>query len=46
MGFGGSAHLVLMAAKHAYPDSKLYAFSRSEGERAFALELGATWAGD
>jgi alcohol dehydrogenase, propanol-preferring len=45
MGFGGSAHLVLMAAKHACPDSKLYAFSRSAGERAFALELGATWAG-
>lgn len=45
VGFGGSAHLVLMAAKHAYPASELYAFSRSEGERAFALELGATWAG-
>jgi propanol-preferring alcohol dehydrogenase len=45
MGFGGSAHLVLMAAKQAYPASKLYAFARSEGERAFALELGATWAG-
>lgn len=45
MGFGGSAHLVLMTAKHAYPNSKLYVFSRSEGERAFSLELGATWAG-
>jgi propanol-preferring alcohol dehydrogenase len=45
MGFGGSAHLVLLAAKQVYPDSPLYAFSRSEGERAFALELGAAWAG-
>ncbi len=45
MGFGGSAHLVLTAAKHAYPNSRLYAFSRSEGERAFARELGATWSG-
>lgn len=45
MGFGGSGHLVLMAAKHAYPNSKMYVFSRSEGERSFAKELGATWAG-
>jgi propanol-preferring alcohol dehydrogenase len=45
MGFGGSGHLVLMAAKHAYPNSQMYVFSRSEGERAFAMELGAAWAG-
>jgi len=45
MGFGGSGHLVLMAARHAYPNTKMYVFSRSEGERAFAMELGATWAG-
>ena len=45
MGFGGSGHLVLMAAKHAYPNSKMYVFSRSEGERSFAKELGAAWAG-
>jgi propanol-preferring alcohol dehydrogenase len=45
MGFGGSGHLVLMAARHAYPNSKLYVFSRSEGERSFAMELGAAWAG-
>jgi len=45
MGFGGSAHLVLLAAKQAYPNSKLYVFSRSQGERDFAMELGATWAG-
>ena len=45
MGFGGSGHIVLMAARHLYPNSKLYVFSRSEGERAFAKELGANWAG-
>jgi alcohol dehydrogenase, propanol-preferring len=45
MGFGGSGHLVLMAAKYAYPNSQMYVFSRSEGERAFAKELGAAWAG-
>lgn len=45
MGFGGSAHLVLLAAKQAYPNSKVYVFSRSQGERDFAMELGATWAG-
>jgi propanol-preferring alcohol dehydrogenase len=45
MGFGGSGHLVLLAARHAYPNSKMYVFSRSEGERVFAMELGAAWAG-
>jgi propanol-preferring alcohol dehydrogenase len=45
MGFGGSGHLVLMAARHAYPNSDMYVFSRSEGERSFAMELGAAWAG-
>ena len=45
-GFGGSGHLVLQLAKHLYPDCKVYVFARSETERAFALELGADWAGD
>ena len=45
-GFGGSGHLVLQLAKHLYPDGKVYVFARSETERAFALELGADWAGD
>jgi propanol-preferring alcohol dehydrogenase len=44
-GFGASAHLVLMMAKHLYPNSKVFVFSRTEGERIFALELGAVWAG-
>jgi propanol-preferring alcohol dehydrogenase len=46
VGFGASAHLVLMMAKQRYPRSKVFAFSRSPEERSFALELGAAWAGD
>ena len=45
-GFGASAHLVLMMARHRYPDSRVFVFSRSPRERAFATELGAAWAGD
>jgi len=45
-GFGASAHLVLMMAKHLYPNSKVFVFSRTEGERMFAQELGAVWAGN
>jgi len=45
-GFGASAHLVLMMARHRYPDSRVFVFSRNPQERAFALELGAAWAGD
>lgn len=45
-GFGASAHLVLMMAKHKFPHSKIYVFARSEKEREFAKELGANWAGD
>ncbi len=44
-GFGASAHLVLQLARHLYPASPLYVFSRSPQECAFALELGAHWAG-
>lgn len=45
-GFGASAHLVLQMARHRYPASPVYVFARSEGERAFARELGAAWAGE
>jgi propanol-preferring alcohol dehydrogenase len=45
-GFGASAHLVLKLIGYQYPDSKVYVFARSPRERAFALELGAAWAGD
>jgi propanol-preferring alcohol dehydrogenase len=45
-GFGASGHLVLQIIKYKYPDTKIFVFARSENERAFALELGAYWAGD
>lgn len=45
-GFGASAHIVLKMAKFLYPGSEIYVFSRSESERGFALELGATWSGN
>jgi propanol-preferring alcohol dehydrogenase len=45
-GFGASGHLVLQIIKHKYPDTQIFVFARSESERAFAMELGASWAGD
>ena len=45
-GFGASAHLVLKMVQHKFPKSELFVFARSEKERAFAMELGAVWAGD
>lgn len=45
-GFGASAHLVLKMVRHRYPSTRVHVFARSKGERAFALELGAAWAGD
>jgi len=45
-GFGGSAHLVLQLARHLYPSSEIFVFARDPEARAFALELGAVWAGD
>ena len=45
MGFGGSNHLVLKVAKHKYPKSNIFVFTRNPKEREFALSLGATWAG-
>ncbi len=45
-GFGSSGHLVLPLARHRHPNSPIYVFARSAEERAFARELGATWAGD
>lgn len=40
-GFGASAHLVLQMVRRRYPRTEVFVFARSEGERAFALELGA-----
>jgi alcohol dehydrogenase, propanol-preferring len=45
MGFGGSNHLVLKLAKHKFPNSDIFVFSRNPTEREFALSLGAAWAG-
>jgi len=45
-GFGASAHLVLQLARRRYPTSPIYVFARNPEERAFAIELGAAWAGD
>jgi alcohol dehydrogenase, propanol-preferring len=45
-GFGASGHLVLKLARYLYPASPILVFARSQGEQAFAREIGATWAGD
>jgi alcohol dehydrogenase, propanol-preferring len=45
-GFGASAHLVLKMVRHRFPHSRIFVFSRTEAERAFARELGAAWTGD
>jgi len=45
-GFGGSAHIVLQLTRHLYPRTDVYVFARDSAARAFALELGAVWAGD
>jgi alcohol dehydrogenase, propanol-preferring len=45
-GFGGSAHLVLQFVRHRFPDTEIYVFARDVAARQFALELGATWAGE
>jgi len=45
-GFGGSAHLVLQAARHRFPRLRIHVFARDRAAREFALELGAQWAGD
>jgi propanol-preferring alcohol dehydrogenase len=36
---------VLKAVLAQYPSTEVYVFARNEGERAFARELGAVWAG-
>lgn len=46
IGFGASAHLVIQMARYRYPNSKIFVFARSAGEREFARELGAYWVGD
>jgi propanol-preferring alcohol dehydrogenase len=45
-GFGASAHLVLKMTRQRFPHSRVFVFSRTEAEQAFARELGAAWSGD
>ena len=45
-GFGGSNHLVLKMAKHIYPNTDIFVFSRNPEEQEFARSLGAVWAGE
>jgi len=45
-GFGGSGHLVLKMVRYRFPDSPVSVFARDPEVRSFALDLGATWAGD
>ncbi|MGH7619932.1 MAG: zinc-dependent alcohol dehydrogenase family protein [Gemmatimonadaceae bacterium] len=45
-GFGASGHLVLQLARRRFPRSPVFVFARAESERAFAMTLGAAWAGD
>jgi propanol-preferring alcohol dehydrogenase len=45
-GFGGSAHIVLQILRQTHPRAEVYVFARDADARAFALELGAVWAGD
>jgi len=45
-GFGSAAHIITQVANHE--NRKIYAFTRpgDETAQAFALRVGATWAGD
>ncbi len=43
VGFGASAHLAIQVA--CYWDCEVYVFTRSEGHRRHAQELGAAWVG-
>lgn len=45
-GFGAAGHIVLKVLKYLYPRSEVLVFARSENERIFAKELGASWSGD
>ncbi len=45
-GFGASGHLVLQMVRYRYPQVRVSVFARSPEERAFALEMGAVWAGE
>lgn len=42
-GFGGSAHITIQVARHL--GYEVYVFTRSEGHRQLARQLGAAWTG-
>jgi propanol-preferring alcohol dehydrogenase len=46
VGFGASGHIVLKLIRHQFPGSRVFVFSRTEAEQTFAMELGASWAGN
>jgi len=45
IGFGASGHLVMKMVQQKYPNSRVFVFSRTQSERDFAQELGASWVG-
>jgi propanol-preferring alcohol dehydrogenase len=45
-GFGGANHLVLKMARHIYPNTDVFVFSRNPEEQEFSRSLGAAWAGE
>ncbi len=46
-GFGASAHIVIQMAKHKYPNSKVFVFTRpgQRDHQDLARKLGADWVG-
>jgi propanol-preferring alcohol dehydrogenase len=46
-GFGASAHLVIQAARHKFPTSRIFVFTRAgqKEHQDLAKSLGADWAG-
>jgi propanol-preferring alcohol dehydrogenase len=44
-GFGASGHLVLKMVRSRFPRARVYVFTRTDTEQAFARDLGADWAG-
>jgi len=44
-GFGASGHLMMQLVRGQMPETDVFVFARSPEQRAFALELGAAWAG-
>ena len=45
-GFGASGHLMIKLIKHLFPQTEIFVFARSQGEREFAKSLGAAWTGE